>query len=141
MERIFCCIITAYGHNSARFTFYDKEGILESSELAKNVVDAVLERKGFDIIMLDMRDVSFIADYFVICSGNVDRQVDAIVEEVVKQLKKRDVLPHHVEGTPESGWMLVDYGSVVAHVFVPEEREYYALERLWNKAKTVVRIQ
>ena len=118
-----------------------REETLKSSELAKAVIDAILERKGFDIVLLDMRAVSYIADYFVICRGRVDRQVEAIVEELGMQLKQHNVQPWHIEGVATSGWMLIDYGSVVVHIFTPAERAYYELEHLWRDAQVVLRIQ
>jgi len=114
---------------------------LESTELARKIVDLIIEKKGSDVTLLDIRPISMIADYFVICSGTSERQVQAIVEEVVDKIKAVDIRPLHVEGAPSSGWVLMDYGSVIVHIFAPAAREYYQLEKLWSKAKTVVRIQ
>ena len=92
--------------------------------------------------MLDIRRVSLLADYFVICSGDSERQLKAIVDEVLEKLKKEaGVIPLNVEGVPSSGWVLVDYGSVIVHVFAPSLREYYSLEKLWSEATMVVRVQ
>ncbi len=116
-------------------------GKLESTELARKIVDLIVEKKGSDVTLLDIRLVSMIADYFVICSGSSERQVQAIVEEVVDRIKAVEIRPLHVEGTPSSGWVLMDYGGVIVHIFAPAVREYYQLEKLWSKAKTVVKIQ
>ncbi len=91
--------------------------------------------------MLDIRPISPLADYFVICSGNSERQVKALVEEISLKMKEEQTVPLRIEGVPSSGWMLMDYGAVIVHIFAPAEREYYQLEKLWGKATTVVRIQ
>ena len=92
-------------------------------------------------MLLDAREVCSFADYFVICSGESDRQIRAIYDEVEHALKKEGVLPHHSEGTVDSGWLLVDFGDVIVHIFAPFEREYYQLDRLWSRAVPIVRIQ
>jgi ribosome-associated protein len=104
-------------------------------------VDAIAERLGSDIVMLDMQDVSLLADYFVLCNAESTPQFRAIVEEVEKRAKEAGGRLLHVEGEPESGWVLLDYGSVVLHIFDPELRAYYNLEELWKQARLVVRIQ
>jgi ribosome-associated protein len=104
-------------------------------------VDAIAERLGSDIVMLDMQEVSLLADYFVLCNAESTPQFNAILDEVKNQAKAAGSRPLHVEGVPESGWVLVDYGAVVVHIFDPELRAYYNLEELWNKARLVVRIQ
>ena len=91
--------------------------------------------------MLDMRNVSLLADYFVISTGEVDRQIKAMAGDLSETLKKEDVRPLSVEGEPESGWMLIDYGPVIVHLFSPRMREFYRLEELWKEARIVVRIQ
>ena len=75
------------------------------------------------------------------CSGEAERQIKAIYEEVEHVLKKESVLPHHREGTLDSGWLLLDYGDVIVHIFASFEREYYQLDELWHEAVPVVRIQ
>jgi ribosome-associated protein len=104
------------------------------------IVDAIAERFGSNIIMLDMQGVSLLADYFVLCDAESVPQFKAIVEEVEKQSKAVGGRCLHVEGEPTSGWVLLDYGSVVVHVFDPELRAYYNLEELWKAARLVVRI-
>ena len=88
-----------------------------------------------------MRGVVGFSDYFVILSGETSRQMDAIYDEIVRLLKKEGVLPLHYEGSVASGWLLIDYGDVIVHIFSPLEREYYRLDELWGEASTVVRIQ
>ena len=81
------------------------------------------------------------ADYFVLCSGDSTRQIDAIRDEIEHVLKKEGILPHHYEGTVDSGWLLLDYGNVIVHIFAPVERDFYQLDKLWSQANTLVRIQ
>jgi ribosome-associated protein len=91
--------------------------------------------------LLDVRDLSSFTDYFIICAGESGRQLNTIVDEIEKALKHDGILPHHREGTLDSGWLLLDYGDVVIHVFGAAEREYYKLDDLWHEAKTIIRIQ
>ena len=114
---------------------------LESNELARKVVDIASDRKAEDIVMLDISKVSIIADYFVICSGTSDRQVRAIAREIDEQLGKAGVNPISVEGMNDAKWVLMDYGSVLVHVFDPATRAFYQLEQLWAGAQPVLVMQ
>jgi ribosome-associated protein len=98
------------------------------------------DKQAGDIVLLDTRKVCSFADYFVICTGESERQIRAIYEDVEQSLKKKGVLPVHREGTVDSGWLLLDYGDVIVHIFSTEEREFYQLDRLWNQADLVLRI-
>lgn len=91
--------------------------------------------------MLDAREACSFADYFVICSGESEKQIKAIYDEVEQALKKKAILPYHCEGTVDSGWLLLDFGDVIVNVFAPFEREYYQLDELWSKAIPLVRVQ
>lgn len=95
---------------------------------------AALEKKALDLRVLDLQGISGVADFFLICSGTSTTQLESIVEAVRHTLKGEGVRLRHSEGTPESGWLLLDYGDVVMHVFLDETREFYALERLWGDA-------
>ena len=99
------------------------------------------DKQAVDIAMLDVRALCSFADYFVICTGKTKRHIEAIWQDIGEILKSKGVVPNHNEGTPDSGWMLADFGSVIVHIFAPLERDYYQLEKLWNKAIPVVRIQ
>jgi len=105
------------------------------------IVDAISERFGSNTVLLDMADVSLLADFFVLSNAESLPQFQAIVDEVEKRAREGGSRPLHIEGVPESGWVLVDFGSVVVHIFSPELRAYYDLENLWKKARLVVRIQ
>ena len=118
------------------------EGVLlDPAQLAKVAVDAASDKKASDIILLDIRDVTTIADYFVICSGNNPRQIEAIASAIDEELEKQGANVLHREGVAESGWLLIDFGDVIVHIFGAKEREYYRLERLWSEATTVVYLQ
>src|SRR5205823_531770 len=107
------------------------EGVLlDSAQLAKAAVDVASDKKASDIILLDIRDVTTIADYFVICSGNNPRQIQAIAEAIDEELGKQGANLLHREGVAETGWVLLDFGDIIVHIFGNKEREYYRLERL-----------
>lgn len=95
-----------------------------------------------DILLLDIRNVASFADYFVIASAGSDRQINAILDEIEKRIDRPDQMrPMGREGEAKSGWVLLDYGDVIVHLFGPEQRAYYDLESLWATAVPVVRIQ
>jgi ribosome-associated protein len=112
----------------------------DAAELAHRIVEIASDKKGHDIVMLRTAELTTMADFFVICSGRSDRQVTALSGAIVDELRKDGIRPLGMEGRESSRWVLLDYGSVIVHVFAPEEREYYGLERLWGKAAQVVRI-
>ncbi len=99
------------------------------------------DKQAANIVLLDVHDLCSFADYFVICTGDNPRQARTILDEIELSLKKDGVPPHHREGSADSGWLLLDYGDVVVHIFSPAEREYYDLDGLWEKAETVLRMQ
>lgn len=110
--------------------------------MAREIVDIIADGKGEDILLLDLRELTTMTDYFIICSGGSDRQLRALMDAVREELKQRQGLgPLRVEGEPPSGWILMDYGSVVVHLFAPELRAFYDLEGLWRASRVVVRIQ
>jgi len=105
-----------------------------SEQLAAEIAVYAEDKKALDIVELDMRSVVDYTDYFVICSGGSDRQVKAIHDAIHVGAKDRlGILPRRVEGLAQARWVLMDYLDVVVHVFVPEVREFYALERLWGE--------
>ena len=100
-------------------------------------VKAALGRKAFDLVILDVRDLTSIADAFIICSGRSNRQVAAIAESIQVELKKHGIRPLSVEGKKEGHWVLLDYGHVIMHVFYELVRSFYDLEGLWIDAKRI----
>lgn len=115
---------------------------LNSTELAHKIVDLVEDKQASDIALLDLRQVSVLADYFVICTSESDRQTAAIVDSVAVDLKRDGLLPlNPAEGGKGAGWTLLDYADVVVHVFDPPTRQFYSLEQLWKDAPVVLKIQ
>ena len=112
----------------------------DAAELAHRIVEIASDKKGNDIIMLRTAELTSMADFFVICSGRSDRQVNALASAIVGELRDEGIRPMGLEGRQSARWVLLDYGTVIVHIFAPEEREYYGLERLWSKAAQVVRI-
>lgn len=110
-----------------------------SEKLSEVVVRGMQEKKASDIVVLDLRNVkNAVADYFVICSGSSDTQIDAIAdsvdEQVFKELKQN---PWHLEGKTNKEWLLIDYVDVVAHIFKKDKRDFYSLENLWGDAEVI----
>jgi ribosome-associated protein len=95
---------------------------------------AAMAKKAEALLVLDLQAISTVADYFVICSGTSTTQIRTIADAVEESLEDEGCRVFHREGRPESGWMLLDYGDIVIHVFLPETREFYSLERLWGDA-------
>jgi len=118
-----------------------RRSCLEGLELAQRAVEAATEKQATDVMLLDVRETCSFADYFVLSTGESGRQIVAISDEVERSLKQDGVRPIHREGTADSGWMLLDYGDVIVHVFAPFERRFYNIEEMWSAARTVVRIQ
>ena len=106
-------------------------------QMAQLVCRALDEKKGRDIKVIDIHDVSVIADYFVIASGSNQNQVQAMVDNVEEQLGRAGFEPKQVEGVRNSSWILMDYGDVIVHVFDEENRLFYDLERIWRDGKTL----
>jgi ribosome-associated protein len=111
--------------------------VTDSRELARLAARAASSKQGEGVVILDVRELITITDYFVIASGASDRQVDTIADEVVRELKKNETRPVRTEGDPATRWILLDFVDFVVHVFHEEEREYYRLENLWRDAPIV----
>lgn len=114
---------------------------LEGIDIARRAVDTASEKQAANIVLLDVRKLCGFADYFVICSGESDRQLRAIYDGIEKNLKAGGALPSHQEGSSDSGWLLLDYGDVIIHVFGEQARDFYNLEGFWRNARTVLNIQ
>ena len=115
---------------------------LEGIELAHVLVDTILEKKGGDIVLLDIRDEALFTDYFLICNGDNDRQLKALADGIADDAKeKANLIAWGKEGAASDGWMLMDYGDLIVHLFSPEKRDYYRLEELWAGAHVVLRLQ
>ena len=111
--------------------------MVNSLEAAQLCAEAADNKKAFDILILDLRSLTYITDYFVICSASNTTQVSAISDGVGQALAKAGVHPSHVEGETEASWVLMDYGDVVVHIFDEQTRIYYSLEKLWSDAPRI----
>ncbi len=110
---------------------------MEPEELIGEIARYAADKKAIDVVELDLRGILGYTDYFLVCSGNTGRQAKAIHDGIHEGLKQEhEMLPRRVEGSAEGGWILMDYLDVVVHIFTPETREFYRLERLWGEAPT-----
>ena len=109
----------------------------ENREKAFLCARAALDHKAVDLVILEVKNLSSFTDYFVICSGNSDRQVQAIAAHIEEKLGQGGIRPLSIEGKREGRWVLLDYGDVVIHVFYQPVREFYNLERLWSDAPRI----
>ena len=111
---------------------------MNTVEAVKTVCEAIEEKKGTEIVILEISKISSFADYFIICNGFNQRQNQAICDAIRESLKRKDhSVPGHVEGYRDADWILLDYLDYVVHIFSPEAREFYKLERLWNDGELV----
>ena len=115
---------------------------MDSLGLARLAVAAAADKKAEEIVLLDLRRISSVTDYFIVASGSVGRQLDAIGDNIKDVLKRNDrKLYAKIHGTSDSGWVLMDYGDIVIHLFTPSKRTFYNLEGLWNTAPVLLRMQ
>lgn len=109
----------------------------KSLELAEKIVKVLDMRKGQNIKLLHVTEKTVLADYFVICGGNSSTQVKGLADEVEYKIGLDGITPSHTEGHDSASWVLIDYGTVIVHVFTPESRSFYNLEKLWSEAENV----
>lgn len=110
---------------------------MDSKIFAKQIAELIKSKKGFDIKIMELKKISSIADYFVICSADSDRQVKAIADEVDDKLRENGIKCIHREGYESLSWVILDYFDVLVHVFKTESRNFYNLEKLWGDAPTI----
>lgn len=118
-----------------------ENAVQQSRELALTIADLIADTPAADTRVMDIHELTTIADFFVICSGENERQLRAISRTLTDELGERDIHPLHIEGEPVSGWILLDYNDVMVHVFDEELRSFYNLEDRWAEAPVVVAIQ
>jgi ribosome-associated protein len=110
---------------------------LTAEHKVRRAARAALDKRATDLVVLDVQGLSSVTDYFLVCSGKSTTHMETITGAIRAELKSDGVRPLHAEGVAESGWILLDYGDVLMHVFLEETRVYYALERLWGDAPAV----
>ena len=118
-----------------------EQAVVQPVDCARLAVDVASDKLASDIVMLDIRKATDFADYFVILTAESTRQMETVAGELEGAVKRVGVSLHHREGTPRSGWILLDFGDVIVHLFGPEEREFYRIEDIWSSSQEVVRIQ
>ncbi|NGX55449.1 MAG: Ribosomal silencing factor RsfS [Chlamydiae bacterium] len=106
-------------------------------QLINSIAQTVYDKKGFNILALDVRGVSTMTDYFLIAEGSVEKHLTALGKAVIQRLKQEGELPIHIEGLSEGDWVVVDCGKLVIHLFIPSMRDKYRLEALWQEGKVV----
>lgn len=114
---------------------------MNTLELAHTIVEALEDKKGENIVLMDLQNVAMFTSYFVICTGTSDRMLDALAEAVVDKVRESISLKGRSQGQSASGWVVVDFGSVIVHCFAPETRDFYNLEELWKEGKVLLRVQ
>lgn len=105
------------------------------------MANALEEKKGEDILLLDITGISSFTDYFVICSGTTDRMLKSLADSVLNTVKKIDGTKPRIEGRAEAGWILIDLGDVIIHLFSPDQRDFYRLEELWSNGKVLLKLK
>lgn len=110
---------------------------MNSKELAKIAYHALDDKKGIDISVIDISEVSILADYFIIAGGNNENQVKALADNVEEEFAKQSLYPKHIEGYDNANWILLDYSDVIVHVFNQDDRFFYDLERIWRDGKQI----
>jgi ribosome-associated protein len=105
------------------------------------VANALEEKKGEDILILDITGISSFTDYFVICSGTTDRMLKSLADTVLNRIQKVNGIKPRVEGKAEGGWLLLDLGDVIVHLFSPDQRDFYRLEELWSQGKVLLKLK
>lgn len=113
------------------------EPVLNSLQLLNLIGQIIFDKKGFNILGLDIREISTLTDFFIIAEGNVDKHVRAIAQAIIAALKVEGHEPLHVEGLSDGSWVVIDYLEIVIHLFMPGMRERYRLEELWREGKVV----
>jgi len=105
------------------------------------IINHLEEKKAENLMLIDISNLTVFTDYFIICSGTSDRMLNALAKSVIEFLHQNYQLPVNKEGEPRDGWILLDVGDIIVHIFSPEQRDYYKLEDLWSQGKTLLHLQ
>lgn len=114
---------------------------LDTIQIARSLVSALEDKKAEDIVLIDLQGVAILTDYFVICSGTSDRMIRSLVHAANDAMAESYGLKGKIVGSPSNGWIAVDFGDIVLHVFSPQQRSYYQLEELWSSGKTLLKVK
>lgn len=109
--------------------------------MARDIVHALEDKKGEDIVLLDIKDIASFTDYFVICTGTSDRMLDALASVAMDEVRRKYKKKSKKQGLSRDGWVLVDFGDVVVHLLSPDQRDYYQIEELWEAGKVLLRLK
>lgn len=109
--------------------------------MARDIVDALEDKKGEDIVLMDIKEIASFTDYFVIGTGTSDRMLDALANTAIDEVRKKHKRKGKKQGNSRDGWVVVDFGDVVLHVLSPDQREYYQIEELWEEGKILLRVK
>lgn len=115
--------------------------VYDAAAVARGIVDVAVDKKASDVMLIDVSEATTLAEYFVIATATSERQIRAVTSAIEEETDRTGIQLLHEEGVPADGWVLLDYGQVIVHIFGPEERAYYDLERRWQEAPTLLRIQ
>ena len=119
----------------------EQQTAVSNEDIARAAVDEASEKIGSDIVLLDTRGVSSFADFFVIVSGETDRHIESMAEDIGRRARSMGVHVTHREGSGKGGWLLLDFTGIVVHLFTRDQRDHYGLEQLWSRATEIVRVQ
>lgn len=117
------------------------QGEYDASTVAREIVDVAVDKKASDVTLMDIHQATTLADYFVIATANSDRQIRALTSAIQDHMDETGVHLFGIEGEPEDGWVLLDYGQIIVHLFGAEQRAYYDLEQRWRESPTLLKIQ
>ena len=130
-----------YNYGCAAAPSYRWRRYLDSIDYAHAAVDLAADKQASNVVLLDVRSIASFTDYFVICTAESPPQIAAIANDASRKLRAIGLRPHHQEGIPESGWVLIDFGDIILHIFSPDRRAYYDLDAAWSAAPQVVHVQ
>ena len=109
--------------------------------MARTMVNTLEDKKGENLILLDIHEVASFTDYFILANGTSDRMLEALSDALLETAKRAFQLNGRKEGQPMDGWVVIDFGDIVIHLFSPDQRDYYQLEKLWDRGKVLLRLQ
>lgn len=114
---------------------------MNALELSRKIVEALEDKKGEDILLLDLQNIASFTDFFVICNGTSDRMLNALADAVIEKMREDHRVKGRKNGTASAGWVVIDFGGVIVHLFSPDQREYYKLEEFWKDGKVLLKLQ